>query len=157
LRIGAECVRLKAESRLPALVDIVKQHYANVSQGDWQRDREIMSPDVVTMAPGAGTLNGLDAFLGHEAVFPTAFPDARAELIRAVASGDTVIVEGAFSGTRTGPLASPAGEVPPTGRSLRLEFADVFVIRDGIVVEHRIYYDQVEFMTQLGLMPSPVG
>jgi ketosteroid isomerase-like protein len=63
--------------------------------------------------------------------------------------------EGIFSGTHTGPLATPAGDVPPTGKPLRLAFADVFVIRDGLIVEHHIYYDQVAFLTQLGLMPAP--
>jgi predicted ester cyclase len=137
-----------------ALVDVVKQHYANMSSGDWERDREIMSPDVVTVDPSA-TLTGLDAFMAHEAVFATAFPDAQAELIRAVEAGDTVMTEGVFSGTHTGPLATPAGEIPPTGNSLELKFADVFVIRDGLIVEHHIYYDQVAFLTQLGLMPAP--
>jgi predicted ester cyclase len=138
-----------------ALVDLVKQHYANMSQGELERDREVMSSDVVTVDP-SGRIEGLDAFLAHERVFATAFPDARAELIRAVESGDTVMTEGVFSGTHTGPLAGPAGEVPPTGKSLRLEFADVFVVRDGLIVEHHIYYDQVAFLTQLGLMPAPV-
>jgi ketosteroid isomerase-like protein len=45
----------------------------------------------------------------------------------------------------------------PTGKNLRPEFADVFVTRDGMVVEHRVYYDQLAFLTQLGLMPAPVG
>jgi hypothetical protein len=47
-----------------------------------------MSPDVVTVDPSA-TLTGLEAFVAHEAVFATAFPNARADLITAVESGDT--------------------------------------------------------------------
>jgi predicted ester cyclase len=137
-----------------ALVEIVKQHYANMSTGAWERDREIMSADVVTVDP-TGTMTGIEAFLEHEVAFVTAFPDARAELVRAVESGDVVMTEGIFSGTHTAPLASPAGEIPPTGKSLRLPFADVFVVRDGLIVEHHIYYDQVAFMAQLGLMPAP--
>jgi ketosteroid isomerase-like protein len=38
---------------------------------------------------------------------------------------------------------------------VRLEFADVFVVRDGQIIEHHLYYDQVAFLTQLGLMPAP--
>jgi predicted ester cyclase len=137
-----------------ALVEIVKQHYANMSNGQWERDREIMSPDVVTVDP-SGTITGIEAFLEHEAVFGRALPDARAELVRAVEADGIVMTEGIFSGTHTGPLATPGGEIPPTGNSIRLPFADVFVIRDGVIVEHNIYYDQIAFLTQLGLMPAP--
>jgi hypothetical protein len=28
-------------------------------------------------------------------------------------------------------------------------------VREGKIVEHRVYFDQVEFLTQLGLMPAP--
>lgn len=136
------------------LIDLVKQHYANMSSGDLDRDRELMSPDVVTVDP-SGTIRGVDAFIEHERGFATAFPDARAELVRGIESGELVMAEGVFSGTHSGPLASPQGEVPPTGRTLRLEFADVFVVRDGLIVEHHIYYDQVSFLAQLGLMPDP--
>jgi CBS domain-containing protein len=58
-----------------------------MSSGGWEPDREIMSPQVVTVDPSA-TLTGPDAFMAHEAVFATAFRDARAELIKAVEAGD---------------------------------------------------------------------
>jgi hypothetical protein len=50
---------------------------------------------------------------------------------RRLPTGDTVMTEGVFSGTHTGPFATPAGEIPPTGKVLELKFADVLVIRDG--------------------------
>jgi predicted ester cyclase len=133
------------------LVEVVKQHYANMSAGDTARDRDIMREDVMTVAPGAGTLEGIEAFIAHENIFTRAFPDAAVELVSSVESGDMVMTEGFFTGTHTGPLASPQGEIPPTGKSLRLPFADVFAIRDGKIAEHRIYYDQIDFLTQLGL------
>jgi steroid delta-isomerase-like uncharacterized protein len=141
-------------SQQGALLELVRRHYANMSRGDVEADRQIMSTDVVTVDP-SGTIKGLEGFLEHERVFARALPDARAELIRAVEAGDIVMAEGVFSGTHTGPLATPAGEVPPTGKTLHLEFADVFVMRDGLIVEHHIYYDQIAFLSQLGLLPTP--
>jgi predicted ester cyclase len=136
------------------LLDLVTQHYANFSERDWERDRQIFSPDVVTVDP-SGRLDGIEAFLAHEAGFATAFPDARIEFHRGVEQGELVMAEGAFVGTHTGPLPAPGGEIPPTGHTLRLEFADVFTVRGGQLLEHRLYYDQVAFLTQLGLMPAP--
>lgn len=34
-------------------------------------------------------------------------------------------------------------------------FADFFEVEGGRIVKHRLYYDQVTFLTQLGLMPGP--
>ena len=82
-------------------------------------------------------------------------PDARLNLQSVVESGDTIAVEGTFTGTFTAPLRSPQGEVPPTGRAINVPYADFFTVRDGRVVSHRVYYDQVQLGTQLGLMPAP--
>jgi predicted ester cyclase len=135
-----------------SLTDIVLRHYAYVSEGQLERDREIMSPDVVTVEPGAGRIDGIDAFIGFEEGFHRAFPDGRLESRGAVESGDMVIAEGVFTGTHTGPLEGPAGTVAPTGKRLELPFCDVFRIVDGQIVEHRVYYDQMAFLGQLGLV-----
>ena len=55
-------------------------------------------------------------------------------------------------GTQTGPLATQDGDVAPTGAAVDLRFADVSRVRDGKVVAYHTYYDQLGFLTQLGLM-----
>ena len=69
-------------------------------------------------------------------------------------AGDLVVVEGRFVGTFTGPLASPDGDVEPTGASVDLRFADVARIRDGKIGAYHTYYDQLGLLTQLGLMDA---
>jgi predicted ester cyclase len=136
---------------------IVQRHYANVSEGRPEKDRELFDPSVVTTDPGAGQMRGIEAFLGYEAAFAKAFPDGRLEGTRFVEQGDTVMVEGTFSGTHSGPLVGAQGTVPPTGKRVALPFADVFRIANGKIVEHRIYYDQMAFLGQLGLLPAPAA
>ena len=34
---------------------------------------------------------------------------------------------------------------------------DVITVRAGRITSHRIYFDQLGFMTQLGLMPKPAS
>lgn len=41
------------------------------------------------------------------------------------------VIEGVYSGTHTGVLASPQGDVPPTGRTLKLVLCDVVEIAAG--------------------------
>jgi ketosteroid isomerase-like protein len=67
-------------------------------------------------------------------------------------TGDTVVVEGRFVGTHTGPLTTDDGDVEPTGASVDLRFADVSRVRDGLIVSYHTYYDQLGLLTQLGLM-----
>ncbi|HEY3063307.1 MAG TPA: ester cyclase [Chloroflexota bacterium] len=133
-------------------LELVKQHYVNVSAADFDAEDEIFSADVETIDPGAGTLHGLQAFKAYEAAFQRAFPDGKLVLKSAIEAGTKVAVEGAYTGTHSGPLTGPRGEIPPTNRPLNLDFSDLFETDGDRITRHRIYYDQVQFMSQLGLM-----
>jgi predicted ester cyclase len=85
----------------------------------------------------------------------TAFPDVRHEIGRHFDSGDTGVVEFKLVGTHNGPLATAQGEVPPTGRPINVRMVRIERATGGKIVEGTIYFDQVELMSQLGLMPQP--
>jgi predicted ester cyclase len=71
-----------------------------------------------------------------------------------VESQDDVVVEGVYSGTHTGPLATPDGqEIAATDKSVNVPYVTMFEVRDGRIASHRAYWDQMAFMAQLGLMP----
>lgn len=136
------------------LSELVRRHYANVAEGHIERDRAVMSADIVHISAAAGTVSGIDAFLAFVVGFKQTFPDLRYELRAFVEGADTVMTEGVFVGTNTGPMVGPGGAVPATGRRVELPFCDVWTVRDGRIVENHIYYDQVAFLGQLGLMPT---
>jgi ketosteroid isomerase-like protein len=140
---------------MSALRALVEKHYAQVGNKEWDRAGEVFTPDVETTEPGAGTMRGLAATVAYGQAFLTAFPDGRLHLDSSVESGDTIMVEGRFTGTHTGPMAGPGGTIPPSGRTLELQYCDVFKVRDGRIATHRIYYDRIDFMIQLGLAPEP--
>jgi len=83
-----------------------------------------------------------------------AFPDSRLEVHTLIEAGNRVVVEGAYAGTHTGPLASPQGTVPPTGRTLALPYCEVFEVSAGRIASKHVYYDQMTFAAQLGLLPE---
>ncbi|MFF0488733.1 ester cyclase [Nocardia sp. NPDC003482] len=136
------------------LLDFVTAHYNGLESGDVDLAASPFSADVASEFP-SGPLAGIDALRGLIQAFITAFPDLRIERRNVWQDGDTAIAEITFSGTHTGPLATPAGEVPPTGRAVRFPLVDTFTMRDGKVVEHRGYWDNAAFLTQLGLLPAP--
>ena len=40
------------------------------------------------------------------------------------------------------------------GRAFSFPYVDIVTARDGKVVSHRVYWDNVTFLAQLGLMPE---
>jgi predicted ester cyclase len=136
-------------------MDLVEKHYDSVMSNNPDANDEIFSADVATTFPGVGTLHSLEAFKEVVRGFAGAFPDGRFTFTSSVESGNRIAVQGIYSGTNTGPLLTPAGEMPPTGRRLELPYGDFFEVENGKIVRHNLYFDQVVFMTQLGLMPAP--
>ena len=134
------------------LKHIVDEHYAGMNSGSLEGIVSPLADDVVTLAPGA-RMEGIEQFKPFVQAFITAFPGATIEAKRTWESGDTIVAEGVYRGTHSGPMVGAAGTIPPTGKNIALEFTDVFKVRDGKAVEHRIYFDQGELMQQLGLMP----
>jgi len=84
-----------------------------------------------------------------------AFPDASISIGKVVESGDQAVGEMTYRGTQTGPLVGPAGEIPPTGKSVELRGAAWITIKDGKIARFDGYYDTMSMMVQLGLMPAP--
>ena len=117
--------------------------------------RAVNGEDVVFEAPGDVRLEGRDATTQYAMEWLNAFPDARLVVHNEIVAGDWVVQEFTFEGTHTAPLQSPMGEIPATNRSLRGRGIQVVRVDGDVAVEEKLYYDQVEVMTQLGLMPEP--
>ena len=97
------------------------------------------------------TLHGIDQVRSYFEAIRTAFPDVSHRLVSMVESDGLVACEWAMSGTHLGPLESPEGATPPTGREFTLDFADFLTIRDGRIVRSVSYWDNDVFFAQLGL------
>lgn len=121
--------------------------------GDLDTLREIYAPDVVVSTPDAGTLHGLEEFLEWNKAFIDAFSDRDYRSERALETDVCAIDQGHFIGTHTQPLQLPDGQsVPPTGKQVTVRSVDIATVANGKVVRHDFYFDQLEMLTQLGLM-----
>lgn len=107
------------------------------------------------ISPGGLVLRGREGAETFWNVWQGAFPDSRGTVSNVFVAGDQACDEGTFEGTHTGTLYGTDGnQIPPTGKRVSLSIAQVRTIRDGKFVTDRIYFDQVELLTQLGLMPT---
>lgn len=136
--------------------ELAEMHVQVFNDRAWGKASDIYAPDLAMVEP-AGTTQGIDGYLGTAKGFVAAFPDCRFQVTSVVASGNRVVMEGIYSGTHTGPLMTPQGEVPPTGRTLELALCDVFDVEAGRIGRVRAYYDQMTLAAQLGLLPAPAA
>jgi steroid delta-isomerase-like uncharacterized protein len=84
-------------------------------------------------------------------VYAKAFPDMHRELHSFYVIGDIVVVQLHLQGTHTGPLESPAGTVPPTGKRMDAPCCDVFELVDGKIKRFDCYPEASVIARQLGL------
>lgn len=120
---------------------------------DFETLATLYTADAVITDPAVGEVTG--GIVAYFRTFTDAFPDIAYHSEAAHESGNVAIDEGHITGTHTGPLALPTGEVlPPTGRSIRVRSCDVVTVENGLATRHNFYYDEMEFLTQLGLVPE---
>jgi steroid delta-isomerase-like uncharacterized protein len=78
-----------------------------------------------------------------------AFPDQRNEIISLRQMDDAVITEFWLMGTHLGPLTTPGGEMPPTGKAFKVKMSAFFEFEGDKIFCERIYFDRMSILEQL--------
>lgn len=137
--------------------DIARRHDEAWNTKDIEGRKQCCSPDIETEMPGGMHLKGLDQVSQVESAFWQALPDSQIKRTREFVDGETVIAEGALTGKHTGPFRTPQGEIPPSGNEVNLPYVSIKRIVDGKLVSEHIYFDQMEFMAQIGALSPPAS
>ena len=97
-------------------------------------------------------LVGRDVIEQTTVAMSKAFPDMQWTIVTLLEDGNRVACELHIEGTHNGPLPTPAGEVPATGRTVSFDASAIYEFNeDGLVDELREYMDPGALMAQLGL------
>jgi ketosteroid isomerase-like protein len=136
------------------LADQVRDYFRAMDARDFDHVEGMLATDCDFVAPGFSG-RGPQAVLGWIQGFMAAFPDVSHELTAIAGDGEIAAVELRVHGTHTAPLQTATGEVPPTGRTLDLPVADIWRVEGGRIVAYHVYFDQMAFLGQLGLLPEP--
>ncbi|MFI8288897.1 nuclear transport factor 2 family protein [Streptomyces sp. ms191] len=119
---------------------------------------DLFAADAVAITPDDGELHGREAIVAYWRTMTESVPDATFTPSASFEFGDTAIDEGLYSGRNTGPIQLPTGEtLPATGKEIRLRGVDFAQVKDGRIVSYRLYFDQMEFLGQLGLLPEELA
>ncbi|HEY6115062.1 MAG TPA: ester cyclase [Candidatus Dormibacteraeota bacterium] len=107
-------------------------------------------------APGGFKATNAKDATAYATTWLKAFPDGKMKVRSEIISSPWVVQEILMEGTHTAPLESPTGTVAPTHKKVTGYGVQLLRVEDGKIAEARIYFDQLDQMMQLGLIPTPV-
>jgi steroid delta-isomerase-like uncharacterized protein len=116
---------------------------------------KVLADDVVFKAPGGMQGEGKAACAAFFGSWFTAFPDGHVDVQAVHIMDDVAVEEGTFTGTHNGVLNSAMGDVPPTGRLVKVDYIQVLRFRDGKHLSFNLMFDRLMMLEQLGLVPAP--
>jgi steroid delta-isomerase-like uncharacterized protein len=111
--------------------------------------------DIKFTAPGGFKATNAKDATAFAMTWLKAFPDGKMKVRSEILSGPWVIQEITMEGTHTAPLVTPTGTVPATHKKVVGYGVQLLRVENAKIAEARIYYDQLDQMTQLGLIPTP--
>lgn len=130
-----------------ANIRLAREHFAAESAHDVPRTLATLHDDIMYRVVASGAVvYGKEAVSKYYDVWWTAFPDVNIEIKRLVAAGEWVIAENVAIATHLGPWLG----LPPTGKRVVQNLCAICRIRDGLMIEETVYYDQLERVRQLG-------
>ena len=111
--------------------------------------------DIKFNAPGGFKATNAKDATAYAMTWLKAFPDGKMKVRSEITSGPWVVQEIVMEGTHTAPLDSPTGAIPPTHKKIVGYGVQILRVEDGKIAEARIYFDQLDQLSQLGLLPMP--
>jgi hypothetical protein len=100
------------------------------------------------------TVNGapftLAELVARARTLQQAYSGIRPEVLEVVAAPGRVVVAFLLHVRHTGPLHTPLGVLPPTGRTAAVRTIDILAVRDGLVTGVTVVADELGLLTRLG-------
>lgn len=132
-------------------LSLVRRMYEALNAQDLEAHHEFWHEDMIWHGPpGFGDIAGLDGFRSEVLKpFYAAFPDYHVRDEIQVASGDWVSATGFLTGHHRGEWLG----VPPTGRAVRVQYSDFWLVRAGKLSENWVMFDNFSLLQQIGMDP----
>lgn len=105
--------------------------------------------DVVMHASPADVV-GIDSARAYYANYLTGFSNISFTIKDVFGQGDKLVKHWNFAGTHTGNFFG----IPATGKKVSLDGVTLVRMSNGKIAEERDFFDNYDFLTQLGLIPS---
>lgn len=136
-------------------LEAARRHIEAFNAHDAEAHMANEAVDVEWVQPGGITLRGPEQVVESQLILWQALPDVRVTPSNQIEAGPIVVTEGVFTGTHTGTLRTPQGDIPRSGNRITLRYVTVQRVEGGKIVSEHVYFDQLEFLSQLGALPTP--
>jgi steroid delta-isomerase-like uncharacterized protein len=136
--------------------DVVNRIWSTIESHDLSGIDQLLAADGEITMPGGMRVQGPAQVKQVLQAYVEAFPDLHHEIVDLVeaADGSKIAVELRVTGTQTGTMRGPGGDIPATGRQVTWESVDLITLEAGKVRTWHTYFDQFSFLAQLGLVPQ---
>ena len=134
---------------------VVRDAHAALMNGDPDGFKATIGPNYVrhcqAMPPGLQELHGTREFFAFIEEWIIAVPEYTDTITEMIAHQDRVAYVSTMTGVHTGPL----GDMPATGKEFTIVNIIIQRLEEGKVAETWVSWDNVAFLSQLGLFPPP--
>jgi len=98
---------------------------------------------------------GLDTFKESITSLRTQYPDFNLTFDEIIVKDDKAVFLWTVTGTNTRPIQTPAGELPPTGKKVRVSGVSISRRVNEKIAEEWIYFNVLDMVIQLGWTITP--
>ncbi len=127
----------------------------------WNKPNLALIPELYTADTVAVTSSMPEPYVGHEGIklwvdrTRAMMPDMVMAFPEFVVQGDKIATIWTLTGTQTGPLVTPGGTLPPTGRKVKIMGMAIDYVKDGKFVKEIVCFNTLEMLMQLGFQLAP--
>jgi predicted ester cyclase len=82
-------------------------------------------------------------------------PDLVMAFPEVVVQGDKITGIWTMTGTQSGPMVTPGGVLPPSGRKVNITGLFIDYLKDGKMVKEVVIFNALEMLMQLGFTLNP--
>jgi predicted ester cyclase len=139
---------------MPEVKDTTDRFVAAFNAHDEHALSALHAENIKFNAPGGFTATNAKEATAFAMTWLKAFPDGKMKVRSEIISGPWVVQEIVMEGMHTAPLESPTGTIAPTYKKVLGYGVQLLRVENGKIAEARIYFDQLDQMRQLGLLPA---
>jgi len=140
---------------MPEITDTTDRFVAAFNAHDEHALHAMHADNIKFNAPGGFKATNAKEATAFAMTWLKAFPDGKMKVRTEITSGPWVVQEILMEGTHTATLESPTGPIAPTYKKVAGYGVQLLRVENGKIAEARLYFDQLEQLRQLGLMPAP--
>lgn len=131
----------------------------------WNKPDLALIPQLYTADCVATTSSSPEPYVGHEGIRKwieinrAMFPDLVMAFPEVVVQGDKIATIWTLTATQDGPMVTPGGTLPPTGKKVHITGLSIDYLQDGKFKKEIVIFNMLEMMMQMGfgLVPPAPG